>query len=41
MRRAANGDVIIEVTGPEGAAKADTLAMRLREAIGAGFSPCR
>jgi len=34
MRRAANGGVIIEILGPEGAIKADTLASRLREVIG-------
>jgi len=34
MRRAANGSVIIEIAGPEGAIKADTLASRLREVIG-------
>jgi len=34
MRRAANGGVIIEISGPEGAIKADTLASRLREVIG-------
>jgi len=34
MRRAANGGVIIEIAGPEGAIKADTLASRLREIIG-------
>jgi len=34
MRRAANGGVIIEISGPEGAMKADTLASRLREVIG-------
>jgi len=33
MRRAANGGVIIEISGPKGAVKADTLASRLREAI--------
>jgi len=34
MRRAANSGVIIEMTGPEGALKADSLASRLREVIG-------
>jgi len=34
MRRAANGGIIIEIAGPEGANKADTLASRLREVIG-------
>jgi len=34
MRRATNGGVIIEISGPEGAVKADTLATRLRDAIG-------
>jgi len=34
MRRAANGGLIIEITGPEGAAKADSLASRLRDVIG-------
>jgi len=34
MRRAANGGIIIEISGPEGAVKADTLASRLRDAIG-------
>jgi len=34
MRRAANGGVIIEISGLEGAMKADTLASRLREIIG-------
>jgi len=34
MRRAANGGIIIEIAGPEGANKADTLASRLRDAIG-------
>jgi len=34
MRRAANGGIIIEISGPEGAIKADTLASRLREVIG-------
>jgi len=34
MRRAANGGIIIEISGPEGAMKADTLASRLREVIG-------
>jgi len=34
MRRAANGGVIIEISGPEGVVKADSLASRLRDAIG-------
>jgi len=34
MRRATNDGVIIEISGPEGAVKADTLASRLRDAIG-------
>jgi len=34
MRRAANGGVIIEIVGPEGAVKANTLASRLRNIIG-------
>jgi len=34
MRRAANGGVIIEIAGPEGAVKADSLVSRLREVIG-------
>jgi len=34
MRRAANGGVLIEISGPDGATKADTLATRLRDAIG-------
>jgi len=34
MRRAANGGLLIEITGPEGAAKADSLASRLRDVIG-------
>jgi len=33
MRRVANGGVIIEIAGPEGAVKADTLASRLRDVI--------
>jgi len=34
MRRAANGGLIIEISGPEEAMKTDTLASRLREVIG-------
>jgi len=34
MRRAANGGVLIEILGPEGTVKADSLATRLREVIG-------
>jgi len=34
MRRAANGDVLIEISGPERASKADALATCLRDAIG-------
>jgi len=34
MRRAANGGVLIEIPGPEGALKADTLAAHLRDVIG-------
>jgi len=34
MRRAANGGIIIEIAGPDGSSKADTLATRLREVIG-------
>jgi len=34
MRRAANDGVIIEISGPEGAMKADTLAWRLRALSG-------
>jgi len=41
MRRAANGGVIIEIAGPEGAIKADTLASRLREVIGDNASVSR
>jgi len=41
MRRAANGGVIIEIAGPEGALKADSLASRLREVIGSNASISR
>jgi len=34
MRRAANGGVLIEISGPERTVKADSLAIRLREVIG-------
>jgi len=33
MRRAANGGVLIEIVGPEGVAKANTLASRLKDTI--------
>jgi len=41
MRRAANGGVIIEIAGPEGALKADSLASRLREVVGSSASVTR
>jgi len=41
MRRAANGGVLIEIAGPEGASKADALAARLREAIGGSAAVSR
>jgi len=41
MRRAANGGIIIEIAGPEGALKADSLASRLREVIGSNASVSR
>jgi len=41
MRRATNGGIIIEITGPEGALKADSLASRLREVIGSNASVSR
>jgi len=41
MRRAANGGIIIEIAGPEGANKADTLASRLRDAIGGSATVSR
>lgn len=34
IRRAANGGIIIEVLGADGAAKADNLAVRIREVVG-------
>lgn len=34
IRKAANGGIIIEVPGADGAAKADSLAVRLREVMG-------
>jgi len=41
MRRAANGGIIIEIAGPEGTLKADSLASRLREVIGSSASVSR
>jgi len=41
MRRTANGGLIIEITGPEEALKADTLASHLKEVIGANASISR
>jgi len=38
-RIAANGGRIIEISGPEGAVKADTLASRLREIVGESGLP--
>jgi len=41
MRRAANGGVLIEIAGPEGAAKANTLAARLKDVIGGNATVSR
>jgi len=41
MRKAANGGIILEIAGLEGAMKADTLALRLRDVIGSNAAVTR